>query len=212
MVIPPSPPRPRSVCQHIHTLPRALWLSVAATVACSGGRAAPAQPEPVPVRRAPTVTSRITRVPDANTAAILLASHNVVLAAARLAATRARSRDVKLLARSIVTDHTAMSTTLTRLLASAEITPREDDVVRLLRDQSAAQRDTLRDLSGAPFDSVYVEDAVRYHEDLLVAIDRVFIPSVRNARLREYVSAMRPTIAAHLALAEQVRGAVTSSR
>jgi putative membrane protein len=151
-------------------------------------------------------------VPDPNTASILLASHNVVLAAARIAATRAQNRDVKLLARNLVTDHTTMSATLTRLLASAELTPRDDDVTRLLRDQSAARRDTLRTLSGSTFDSAYVDNEVRYHRELLVAIDRVFIPSVRNARLRDYVSTMRPTIVGHLDLAEQVRTAIRRRR
>jgi putative membrane protein len=189
---------------------RALSLLLTAALACGGGTApAPSAPSPAP--RAP-VTSRITRVPDANTAAILLMSHNVVLAAARLAPTRAQNRDVKLLARSLVTDHTAMNATLSRLLASIELTPREDEVTRLLRDQSAARRDTLRELSGWPFDSAYVENEVRYHQDLLVAIDRVFIPSARNARLREYVSSIRPTIAGHLALAEQVRDAIMPRR
>lgn len=154
----------------------------------------------------------MTRVPDANTAAIILTYHNAALAAARLAATRARNRDVKLLARSIVTDHTALSSTLSRLLSDSDINAREDEVSRLLRDQSSERRDELRDLEGAPFDSAYVENEVRYHEDLLVAIDRVFVPSVRNARLREYVTAMRPTIAAHLALAEQLRGTITTTR
>jgi putative membrane protein len=191
---------------------RALCVPLAAALAC-GGSAPLAAPTPAsaPAPRAPA-SSRIVRVPDANTAAILLTYHNAALAAARLAATRARHRDVKLLARSIVTDHTALSSTLSRLLSEADITPREDDVSRLLRDQSAERRDELRDLEGAPFDSAYVENEVRYHEDLLVAIDRVFVPSARNARLREYVTAMRPTIAAHLALAEQIRGAIAGRR
>jgi putative membrane protein len=194
--------------------PRLLLAAVLAAVlavgvGCGGPAAPPARPAPVPSAPA---TSRITRVPDANTAAILLMSHNVVLAAARLAATRAQNRDVKLLARNLVTDHTTMSANLTRLLASVEITPRDDDVTRLLREQSAARRDTLRSLSGWPFDSAYVENEVRYHQDLLVAIDRVFIPSVRNAPLREYVSQMRRPIADHLALAQQVRDAIMPRR
>jgi putative membrane protein len=184
---------------------------IAAALACAGGPALPPPPPPV-AATGTSPASRLTRVPDPNTAAILLASHNVVLAAARIAATRAQNRDVKLLARNLVTDHTTMSATLTRLLASAELTPRDDDVTRLLRDQSAARRDTLRSLSGRTFDSAYVDNEVRYHRELLVAIDRVFIPSVRNARLREYVSSMRPTIASHLDLAEQVRTAILRRR
>ena len=184
-------------------------LLLAAAIACGG--APPARPAPVPAARI-QVPTRITRVPDANTAAILLMSHNVVLAAARVATTRAQSRDVKLLARNLVTDHTAMSATLSRLLASIELTPREDDVTRLLRDQSAARRDTLRTLAGRAFDSAYVETEVRYHQELLVAIDRVFVPSVRNAQLRDYVSSIRPSIAGHLDLAEQMRGAFLRRR
>jgi len=189
---------------------RALSLPLIAVLACSGGRRSAAAPPPAPAN-APAAP-RIRRVADANTAAILLTSHNAVLASARLAATRARSRDVKLLSRNLVTDHTAMSTTLSKLLGSIDVSPREDDVSRLLRDQSAARRDTLRDLSGWPFDSAYVENEVRFHQDLLVAIDRVFIPSVRNQRLKDYVTTLRPAISAHLALAEQVRDAIAAAR
>ncbi len=186
---------------------RTLALPLAAALACGGGRAsAPAAPPPAPA------ATRFSRVPDANTAAILLTSHNADLAAARIATTRARHRDVKLLARNLVTDHSSMSATLSRLVDDLDLTPREDDVSRLLRDQSAARRDTLRTLSGQAFDSAYVESEVRFHQEMLVAIDRVFLPSVRSARLREYVTMMRPAISAHLALAEQVRDAIARAR
>ena len=190
---------------------RALSLLLVAALACSGGRASAAPVPPAPTN-APVVAPRIRRVADANTAAILLTSHNAVLASARIAATRARNRDVKLLSRNLVTDHAAMSTTLSKLLGSIDVTPREDDISRLLRDQSAARRDTLRDLTGWPFDSAYVESEVRFHQDLLVAIDRVFIPSVRNQRLKDSVTTLRPAISAHLALAEQVRDAIAAAR
>jgi putative membrane protein len=196
----------RSVRFHHH----ALCLPLAAALACGGGRPpVRASSTPAPAR---ATAPRITRIADANTAAILLTSHNADLAAARVAATRARHRDVKLLARNMVTDHASMSSRLSRLLASVNLTPREDDVSRLLRDQSAARRDTLRALSGRQFDSAYVENEVRFHQDLLVAIDRVFLPSVRNASLKEHVTTMRPTIASHLALAEQVRATITEAR
>ena len=191
---------------------RGLCLPLAAVLACGAGRSAPPTPSPVTPSGTVRTAPRIRRVPDANTAAILLTSHNVALASARLAPTRAQSRDVKLLALNLVTDHTALSTTLSRLLTNLDITPREDDVSRMMRDQAAARRDTLRSLAGWPFDSTYVENEVRYQQDLLVAIDQVFIPSVRNARLKEYLEAMRPTIAAHVALAQQVRDAINASR
>ena len=178
---------------------------LAAALACGGGRgssaatASSSAPAPAPG------ASRFVRVPDANTAAILLTSHNVDLAAARIAAARAQHADVKKLARSMIADHTSLSTRLSRLVAAIQLSPRDDEVSRLLRDQSAVRRDTLRRLSGRPFDAAYVENEVRYHEELLVAIDRVFLPSVRSDSLKEYVTTMRPMEVAHLALAEQVR-------
>ena len=189
---------------------RALCLPLAAALACGGGRATSSSIPPVPT--SPKAAPRITRVADANTAAILLTSHNADLATARLAATRAHHRDVKLLARSLVTDHTSMSTRLSRLVASINLSLREDDVSRLLRDQSAARRDTLRTFSGRQFDSAYVELEVRFHQELLVAIDRVFLPSVRSDSLKEYVTTLRPMEVAHLALAEQVRTTLARRR
>lgn len=194
------------------SLSLALRLPLAAALACGGARAPAASSSAASASGTGSPGARIVRLADASTAAILLTSHNADLAAARIAVSRAQHRDVKLLARSLVTDHTSMSVTLTRLVASADITPREDEVSRLLRDQSAARRDTLRRLAAWPFDSAYVESEVRFHADLLVAIDQVFLPSVRNASLKEYVITMRPTIASHLALAEQVRATMAESR
>jgi putative membrane protein len=194
--------RSARVRHHLHLLP------LAAALSCGGGRA----PAPSTAPRARPAEQRSTRLPDANTAAILLASHQADLAAARIAGTRARHRDVKLLARSMVTDHAGMSSTLSRLVADIGLTPREDDVSRLLREQSVAQRDTLRDLSGPTFDSAYVESEVRHHEEILVAMDRVFLPSARNARLKEYLTTMRAEITAHLSLAEQVRRTIAAAR
>ena len=186
---------------------------LAAVLACGGGRGSSAStssssaPAPATAR-----SSRFVRVPDANTAAILLTSHNVDLAAARIATARAQHADVKKLARNMIADHTSRSTRLSRLVTAIQLSPRDDEVSRILRDQSAARRDTLRRLAGRPFDVAYVENEVRYHEELLVAIDRVFLPSVRSDSLKEYVTTLRPMEVAHLALAEQARTTLARRR
>jgi putative membrane protein len=83
-----------------------------------------------------------------------------------------------------------------------DLTPREDEISRLLRDQSATNRDSLRALTGRQFDSAYVANEVRFHQEVLIAIDRVFLPSAQRPGLRDYVAALRPVISAHLAHAE----------
>ena len=157
-------------------------------------------------------SSSITPLPDANTAALLVAWHDADLSEARLALARGQHRAVKALADSIVTDHAAMSTALERLLETGALATRDDDVSRLLREQAAARRDTLRALSGRRFDSTYVEHEVRFHQDLLVAIDEVFLPSVRDAALREHVEGLRSTITSHLALARRARSTLAARR
>ena len=185
---------------------------LAVALACGGGRGSSSATASSSAPAPAAATSRFVRVPDANSAAILLTSHNVDLAAARIATARAQHADVKKLARSMVADHTSLSTRLSRLVAAIRLSPRDDEVGRMLRDQSATRRDTLRRLSGRPFDAAYVENEVRYHEELLVAIDRVFLPSVRSDSLKEYVTTMRPVEVAHLALAEQVRTTLARRR
>lgn len=202
---------PQSAPFHRHA--RLLFLPpLAAALACGGGRGASAATAGSSAPAPAAATSRFVRVPDANSAAILLTSHNVDLAAARIATARAQHADVKKLARSMLADHTSLSTRLSRLVAAIQLSPRDDEVGRMLRDQSATRRDTLRRLVGRPFDAAYVENEVRYHEELLVAIDRVFLPSVRGDSLKEYVTTLRPMEVAHLALAEQVRTTLARRR
>lgn len=188
-------------------------LALVLLLAC--GRAptsAPARaPEPARNRAAPS-PSRFTRLPDASTVALLLTANNVDLAYARIAAARALHREVKALARRETTGHATLNADLNQLIASLDLTPREDEVSRVLRDQSSTRRDSLRALSGRRFDSAYVANEVRYHQELLLAIDRVFLPSVRRSDLREYVTSLRPTISAHLEHAEQVQATIAAAR
>jgi putative membrane protein len=128
-----------------------------------------------------------------------------------MATARASGRDVKAFARRMTQEHTTLNSALNILALRLDITPREDEISRVLRDQSATRRDSLRALTGRRFDSAYVANEVRYHDELLVAIDRVFLPSVRQPELRDFVTSLRPTISAHLAHAEQLQAALATS-
>jgi putative membrane protein len=171
-------------------------------LACSSG--------PGPARPAPARAARFVRVPDASSVAILLTTNNVDLAYSRIGVSRATHRDVKAFARRMSTEHALLNETLRKLASRLDLTPREDDISRLLRDQSAARRDTLRTLSGREFDSAYVVNEVRFHQEILIAIDRVFLPSARQPALRDYVTTLRPVISAHLAHAERVQATIAA--
>jgi putative membrane protein len=189
---------------HLYSIPHAArWMALAGVLAC-GSSPAPA-PRPAPAR-----APRIERVLDANTIALLLATNNAELAYARVGTSRGMHRDVKALAKRMTTEHTLLNETLNRLVARLDIAPRDDEVVRLLREQTNARRDTLRTLSGREFDSAYVANEVRYHQEILTAIDKVFLPSAQRTALRDYVTTLRPVITAHLAHAERVQATLAA--
>jgi putative membrane protein len=178
-------------------------LSVVVGGACSAPPAAAPAPGP-----SATVDSTpvFVPLPDARTLAIVRMANNVELAYARIAARRASSRDVKALVRREQASHTQLNTSLDRLAARTDITPHEDEVSLLLRDQSMPRRDTLRALSGRHFDSAYVALEVQSHRELLVAIDSAFVRSVGNVRLAAWLAdSLRPAVNAHLLQAERLQ-------
>jgi len=152
------------------------------------------------------------RLNDANIAAIVLASNNTDMSYARLVPSRAERTDVKEFARRMLTDHASINGLITELTTQLDMTP-EDNVVSLdLRDESAAKRDKMRELSGYAFDSTYIENEVSYHRKFLYSIDNVLEPRVRNDQLKSLLTNIRPAIAAHLAHAEQVRANVLTRK
>ncbi|MDQ6634819.1 MAG: DUF4142 domain-containing protein [Gemmatimonadota bacterium] len=188
----------------LNSIPRAVsWLGLTSLLACGSSSAPTTRPAPA---RAP----RFERFPDANTIALLQATSNVDLAYARVGASRGMHRDVRALAKRMTTEHTLLNETLNRLIARLDVAPRDDDVVRLLREQSNARRDSLRALSGREFDSAYVANEVRYHQEVLIAIDRVLLPSAQRPALREYVTNLRPVITTQLAHAERVQATLAA--
>jgi len=149
---------------------------------------------------------------DANIAALVLALNNTDISYARLVPARAQRDDVKKFAERMLTDHTGVNGLVTDLLRKLDMAP-VDNVMSLdMRDESATNRDILRELSGFAFDSTYMENEVSYHQKFLTTIDNVMLSSARNAELRSLLVAIRPAVAAHLAHAEQTRANVLAKK
>jgi putative membrane protein len=90
-------------------------------------------------------------------------------------------------------------------LAKTNITAEDNKASLDMRDESAAKRDTLRELRGAQFDSSYMANEVRYHTRLLSTLDSVLIPAAKNRDLKSLLTSVRPAVAAHLEHAQRVQ-------
>ena len=149
---------------------------------------------------------------DGNIVAIVLAANNTDLSYARLVPGRASSAEVKAYATRMTADHTLLSTRAADIALRNGISAEDDAVSLDFRDHSATRRDLLRELTGARFDSTYIENEIQYHMELLAALDSVLIPRAHNAALKQFVVTLRPAVSAHLAHAEQVRATLAARK
>lgn len=151
-------------------------------------------------------------VNDRNIAAMVMALNNTDISYARLAPSRADRNDVKEFSARMLTDHTGVNGLVKDLLTKLDIEPEDNTASLDMRDESANRRDAMRDLTGFPFDSTYIENEVNYHQKFLVTIDSLMLPAAKNSDLKGLLTAVRPAVAAHLAHAEQVRVNVISRK
>lgn len=171
---------------------------IAAVSACSLLR-----PAPGPTQERPSRTD----LSDRDVAAIFLAANNtdVSYAQVALAPGRTSNADVLSFANRMLSDHSGLNKSALELFSSSGITPRDHTISLDFRDESAAKRDTLRELTGAAFDSTYMASEVRYHTRLLATLDSLLIPAVRHTELKALLTRVRPAVAAHLEHATRIQ-------
>jgi putative membrane protein len=147
---------------------------------------------------------------DGNIAAIFLAANNTDVSYAKVALDSGRTSNAAILAFAsrMLSDHSGLNQAATQLFTRTGIAPEDNTASLDFRDESAAKRDTLRELHGAPFDSTYIANEVRYHTRLLAVIDTVLIPSAKNRDLQSMLRGVRPAVAAHLEHAQRVQAAL----
>lgn len=149
---------------------------------------------------------------DATIAAMVLASSNTDISYARIAEARSTREDVKAYARRMLADHAGINSLLRDLLDGEDIAPVENVESLALREESADMRERMRMASGYGLDSLYIENEVSFHRRFLFNVDNLMIPRARGEKLRNFLTVIRPAVAAHLSHAEQVRSDVLAKR
>jgi putative membrane protein len=144
---------------------------------------------------------------DANLAAMFLAANNTDVSYAQVAVAPGRTSNAAVLgfANRMLADHNGLNKSALEVFDAANLHPADNVASLNFRDESAAHRDTLRELTGARFDSAYIANEVRYHTRLLVVLDSVMIPAARKPQLKAMLTSVRPAVAAHLEHAERIQ-------
>jgi putative membrane protein len=147
---------------------------------------------------------------DANIAAFVLAANNSDISYARLAATRSQSPAVKQFASQMLADESGVNQAVGELLTRKDLNAEDYATSLAYRDESALRRDQLREADGRGFDATYLSNEIAHHTKLLATIDGSLMPSARTPDLKRLLASIRPTVAAHLAQAQELQASLGS--
>jgi putative membrane protein len=143
---------------------------------------------------------------DAQIAHIVVTANQVDIDAGKLAQSKAKSPEVKAFGKQMVTDHTGVNKQATALVTKLKVKPEDNDTSKSLKKGGEENVKALKKLKGDAFDKAYVDHEVAYHEQVLDAIDKVLLPSAKNAELKALIEKVRPAFVAHLEHAKMIQG------
>lgn len=165
-------------------------------------------PTPPPPPAAPQGTPanvQSSQVSDAQIAAIVLAANSVDSAAGEMAREKGQNAKVKEFGQRMVTDHGGVNKQAVALAGRLHLTPEENNTSRQLTQGGQQNRQHLNELSADQFDKAYINNEVEYHQTVLQAIDNTLIPNAQNADLKALLQQVRPAVAAHLQMAQDIQ-------
>ena len=142
---------------------------------------------------------------DANIAAIVVAANNADIDNGKQALTKTKNADVKAFAKLMIADHGSVNDKAAALAAKLSLTPEDDDTSRNLKAGQDSVRAAIQAKTGSDFNKAYIDNEVTYHQTVLDALDQTLIPNAQNAELKQLLTDVRPTIAAHLDHAKSIQ-------
>ena len=163
-------------------------------------------------KSAPKSAKEVVLPTEANVGATLLAAGNSDQSYAQIANARAQSQPVKDYVARITRDNATVIQLVNDVMTKMQTSPVENGASLEYRDESAMNRDMLRDLQGRAFDNAYMTNEVAHHTRLLASIDNLLTPAAKSAQLKQLLASLRPVVAAELDHAEQVQRTLAATK
>jgi len=148
----------------------------------------------LPVRAASAQTA--SKLDDPTIVAIFDAANTYDMETGSLAATRARSKDVREFAAMLVRDHRNARQQGRDLAKTLQVVPTPPKNFALAKAHVAAMR-SLRGLKGRAFDRAFLKHEIDYHNAVIDAITHTLLPAIQNAQLKDLVTKIAPAFVAH---------------
>ena len=140
---------------------------------------------------------------DPTIVAIFDAANTYDIDASQLALSKSHTKAVRDLAQQFAHDHTAVRQQGRDLAKQLGVTPTPPKTNPLAPDHDKAMK-ALKELSGAAFDRAYAAEEVRYHQQVIEALNGTLLPAIENEQLRALVQQIVPAFQGHLAAAQRL--------
>jgi putative membrane protein len=150
-----------------------------------------------------SVTARAQKLDDPTIVAVFDAANTIDIETSGMAAKRSKNADVQNLANQFVHDHTAVRQQGRDLAKKLHVTPTPPKDCALCTEHTAAMA-KLEATSDAGFDRAYLENEVKYHREVIDAINNTLLPATQNAELKNLEQTVAPAFNAHLVAAQNL--------
>lgn len=172
-------------------------LMLAALAACGGDKDEDTGDAPVTAADSARVAAQREAIfSEAEAIGVLKAIGDAEIAMARTAREISQNDAVLAFARVVIADHEGIAGLLTAPAQDNEMSA----AVRAAGDSIAR---AFLSMQGG-FNNTYIEEQVKSHQQALQLMDTAIIPSVRDTAVKNLLTQIRPTIAAHLQRAMQI--------
>lgn len=133
------------------------------------------------------MTEPMVKPNDAQIAHIAYTAGKIDMEAAALALKMTHNPAVKAFAEEMERDHASVNKQALALVERLKVTPEDNDTSKSLIEAATQKRQELSKLSGAAFDSAYIENEVTYHKTVNGALEGTLIPDAQNAELKAFL-------------------------
>jgi len=148
---------------------------------------------------------------DPTIVAIFDAANTYDIEASQLALKHSHNQAVRDLAQQFMHDHTAVRQQGRDLAKKLGVKPTPPKENPLAPDHEKAMKD-LKGKSGAAFDKAYVAEEVRFHQQVLDAINGTLLPAISNPELKAFVEKVGPAFQGHLAAAKHLESELSAAK
>ena len=141
---------------------------------------------------------------DPTIVAIFDAANTADMETGQLAAERGSTKEVRDFGAMLVHDHRIVRQEGRDLAAQLGVTPTPpaDDASAMAHADAMA---TLRSKTGIEFDKAFLDHEVRFHEDVISALQSTLVPAIENGEVKAFVVKVVPAFDAHRIAAANLR-------